>query len=53
MDSEAFKQYKEYQSQAIPGGVYYIFDPPLIYFPAKFDVGGELRRTHINVSLCR
>jgi len=39
MDSEAFKQYKEYQSQAVPGGVYYIFDPPLVYFPAKFDVG--------------
>lgn len=39
MDSEGFKLYKEYQSQAIPGGVYYIYDPPLVYFPAKFDVG--------------
>ena len=36
MDSEAFKQYKEYQPEV---GVYYIFDPPLVYFPAKFDVG--------------
>ena len=39
MDSEAFKLYKEYQSQPVPGGVYYIYDPPLVYFPAKFDVG--------------
>jgi hypothetical protein len=36
MDSEGYKLYKEYQ----PGsGVYYIYDPPLVYFPAKFDVG--------------